>query len=146
MIPINYPEPSFRTRLEGSRELIYDGVRRRWVTLTPEEWVRQNFLHYLLAARGFPAALIAVEKEMRLGELRKRFDILVYDRDHQPWMMVECKAEGVSLDNKVLDQLLRYNIAIPVSYLIVTNGVSCFGFTRAGGKLAAIDQIPDWGT
>jgi hypothetical protein len=146
MIPINYPEPSFRTRKEGSRELIFDGLRKRWVVLTPEEWVRQNFLRYLMVDKGFPATMLAIEKEMRLGELRKRFDILVYNPAHQPWMMVECKAAGVSLDNRTLDQLLRYNMAIPVSYLIITNGISCFGFSRISGTLAAIDDIPDWGS
>jgi len=76
---------------------IFDALRKRWVKLSPEEWVRQNMVQYLLEEKSYPAALIGVEKEIKLGSLRKRFDLLVYDRAHQPWMLLECKAMEVPL-------------------------------------------------
>ena len=145
MMNINYPAPDFRIKKEGEKEFIFDSLRRKWLALTPEEWVRQNFLQYLLQVKKYPATLIALEKEIRLGELRKRFDILIYDTHHQPWMMIECKAAIIKLDEKVLEQILRYNISVPVSYLIVTNGSESMGWVRNAGKLDMIAAIPDHG-
>ena len=122
MILINYPEPVFNIKKENGKEFILDLLRKKWIALTPEEWVRQNFIQVLIHSYNYPTSLIAVEKEIMLGELKKRFDILVYDKDHKPWMMVECKAATVVLNEKVFDQLLRYNQALPVSFLIITNG------------------------
>ena len=145
MMNINYPAPDFRIKKEGEKEFIFDSLRRKWLALTPEEWVRQNFVQYLLQGKNYPVTLIAIEKEIRLGELRKRFDILVYDKNHQPWMMIECKAAVIKLDEKVLEQILRYNISVPVSYLIVTNGSESIGWFRDAGKLAMITEIPAHG-
>ncbi len=145
MVNINYPEPAFRIKTEEGKEFIFDSLRKKWIVLTPEEWVRQNFVQYLLQVKNYPASLIAIEKEIKLGELKKRFDILVYDNAHQPWMMVECKAATIKLDDKVLEQILRYNISIPVRYLVVTNGTDCFGWVRHTGRLDLIQTIPDHG-
>ena len=145
MMNINYPAPDFRIKKEGEKEFIFDSLRRKWLALTPEEWVRQNFVQYLLQVKKYPATLIALEKEIRLGELRKRFDILIYDTLHQPWMMIECKAAIIKLDEKVLEQILRYTISVPVSYLIVTNGSESRGWVRDAGKLEIIAAIPDHG-
>jgi len=145
MVMINYPEPDFRIKKEGERDSIFDPLRKKWLTLTPEEWVRQNFIRYLIAVKNYPVALIAVEKEIRLGELKKRFDILVYNDQHQPWMMIECKAMEVQLEEKVLQQLLRYQLSVPVEYLIITNGSRCFGWRKIEGKLEEINEIPGIG-
>lgn len=142
MLRINYPEHPFRFKKTDGKEFIFDEFRKSWVRLTPEEWVRQNFLQYLLKVMQYPASLIAVERELRLGELKKRFDILVYNQQHQPWLMVECKAMGIPLEESVLMQVLRYNIAVPVSYLIITNGEFCTGFVKTGTELQAIDTLP----
>jgi hypothetical protein len=144
MIKITYPSYSFKIKEETGRELIFDPLRRLWIKLTPEEWVRQNILQYLQQELKYPASLIAVEKELMLGELKKRFDILVYNRDHQPWMMIECKAMGVHLDEKVLSQILRYHIAIPVPYLVVTNGAYCAAFEKLNGVLSELKDFPKW--
>ena len=114
----------------------------KWLLLTPEEWVRQNFVQYLVRVKKYPAAFIALEKEIFLGELKKRFDILVYDREHKPWMMIECKGMDVSLDDEVLSQVLRYNISVPVPYLVITNGSYCFAASRKNGKLESLGEIP----
>ena len=142
MVAIQYPEPAFRIKKQEGREYIFDGQRRKWLLLTPEEWVRQNFVQYLVRVKKYPAAFIALEKEIFLGELKKRFDILVYDREHKPWMMIECKGMDVSLDDEVLSQVLRYNISVPVPYLVITNGSYCFAASRKNGKLESLEEIP----
>ena len=142
MIVINYPEPGFTIKEEKGKEVIFDLLRRKWVPLTPEEWVRQNFIQFLIKIHQYPATLIAIEKEIQLGELKKRFDILVYDRQHQPWMMVECKASSITLEQKVFEQLLRYNQAVPVSYMLITNGNYTYGWQKKGIELIGIDSMP----
>jgi hypothetical protein len=142
MLIIQYPEPSFRIKKEEGRELLFDRLRKKWVVLTPEEWVRQNFISYLTETMAYPLSLIAVEKEFRLGELKKRFDILVYNKQHEPWMMVECKAMDIELNDSVLQQLLRYHISLPVKYLVITNGKHCYGFRKSNGQLLEIEVLP----
>jgi len=142
MINISYPEPGFRIKKVKDKEFIFDVLRKKWLVLTPEEWVRQNFIQYLIQVKKYPASLIAIEKEIQLGELKKRFDILVYNNDHQPWMMVECKAGEIKLDDAVLQQVLRYNISLPVEFMIITNGNSTYGWQRAGNNLELINELP----
>jgi Type I restriction enzyme R protein N terminus (HSDR_N) len=142
MISVEYPAPAFKIEKRGDAEYIFDPFRKRWVVLTPEEWVRQNFLQYMLQTLNYPASLIAVEKEIRLGELKKRFDILVYNNEHAPWLMVECKAMDIVLNESVLQQALRYNISIPVAYLIITNGRECMGWCRTSGELVPVTRLP----
>lgn len=140
---INFPEPGFRIKKEEGREYIFDALRKKWVALTPEEWVRQNFVQYLLQVKNYPASLIALEKEIKLGELKKRFDILVYDNNHQPWMMIECKAVEVNLDEKVLEQVLRYNVSVPVAFIVITNGEKTYAWQRLTSGLEMLEDIPD---
>lgn len=145
MIRIDYPSYDFRIKKEKESEFIFDDFRKRWVRLTPEEWVRQNFLQYLLQEKKYPASLIAVEKEIMLGELKKRFDILVYDQQHLPWMMIECKAMQVALNEEVIEQVLRYSITVPAPYLVITNGSFCAGWKKEKGQLTEQFILPDWG-
>jgi hypothetical protein len=142
MVSINYPEPDFRIKKEAGKEFIFDTLRKKWLVLTPEEWVRQNFVQYLIKIKNYPASLIAIEKEIQLGELKKRFDILVYDKDHHPWMMVECKAAEIKLDDSVLQQALRYNISMPVQYIVITNGKETFAWIKEGQRLTLINELP----
>lgn len=142
MIKIEYPEFPFRIKKQGSSEFIFDELRHAWLRLTPEEWVRQNFVQYLVQVQKYPASLIAIEKEIRLGELRKRFDILVYDRDHQPWMMIECKEMQIDISEQILHQILRYNMAVPVRFLIITNGSYCLGYEKLADRLQLIEFLP----
>ncbi|MEJ7767536.1 MAG: type I restriction enzyme HsdR N-terminal domain-containing protein [Chitinophagaceae bacterium] len=142
MIKIEYPPHHFKIRDVNGKEIIFDAIRRAWVRLTPEEWVRQNFLQYLVQVKHYPSSLIAIEKEMLLGEMKKRFDILVYNTSHQPWMMIECKAMEIPLNEKVLHQVLNYNISIPVPYLVITNGRFMAGFHRNTTGLEMINELP----
>ncbi|RYY40969.1 MAG: type I restriction enzyme HsdR N-terminal domain-containing protein [Chitinophagaceae bacterium] len=144
MIEVRYPEPQFRYREEAGKRYVFDALRRMWLLLTPEEWVRQNFLNYLQRELHYPAAFIALEKVIRLNDLKKRFDILVYDRSHQPWMIVECKASEVPLAPHVLDQALRYNISVPVSFVVITNGPETMAWEKKDGALAELADLPYW--
>jgi len=144
MIKVNYPEPVFRFKEENGKEMIFDFIRKQWLLLNEEEWVRQNFIQFLVQEIKYPLELIAVEKEIQLGELKKRFDILVYDSDHKPWMLIECKAAEINLDEKVLHQVLRYNISIPANFLVITNGQFTYAWEKINGELQEIKQMPVW--
>jgi len=144
MIKVNYPEPIFRFKEENGKEMIFDFIRKQWLLLNEEEWVRQNFIQFLVQEIKYPLELIAVEKEIQLGELKKRFDILVYDSDHKPWMLVECKANDILLNEKVLHQVLRYNISMPANFLVITNGQFTYAWVKINGELKEIGQMPVW--
>ena len=142
MLQISYPKPAFRIKKEGGKEFIFDSLRKKWLLLTPEEWVRQNFIQYLVQVMKYPATLIAIEKEIMLGELKKRFDILIYNNEHQPWMLIECKAMDVPLSQDTMQQVLRYNIPVPVPYMLITNGNNCYGWKKGSRELELLDMLP----
>ena len=144
MIKIEFPPHQFNTKLENNTELIFDPFRKRWLMLTPEEWVRQNILQYITQIKLYPPSLIAIEKEFQLGELRKRCDVVVYDRNALPWMIIECKEMNTSLNNRVLEQVLRYHIALPAKYLLITNGKYCFAFEKKNNRFYEVDTMPDF--
>jgi hypothetical protein len=123
MEKLNLPTYSFNIKLIEQRKYIFDFIRKKFVILTPEEWVRQNFLKYLVEEKKYPASLIAVEKEFKLNQLSKRCDALIYNREGNPILIVECKAASVKIDQKVFDQIARYNMQLNVDFLVVTNGL-----------------------
>jgi len=145
MIKIYYPTHSFKIREpERGKEEIWDELRRSWVRLNPEEWVRQNFIQYLLQVKSYPASYIAAERNIKLGELNKRFDLMVFDRSARPWMLVECKAMDEKLNSRVMWQVLRYNMAIPVKYIVITNGEECHAFIRGQADFEEIAALPGY--
>ena len=144
MIAVNYPAPSFKIKQENGQHFVFDAIRKTWLVLTEEEWVRQNFIQYLVAELHYPVTLIAVEKELELNGLKKRFDVLVYDRNHQPWMLIECKAPLQVLNDAALQQVLRYHMSIPVPFLIITNGKTTYGWEKVEGELKSLDKLPEW--
>ena len=144
MIKVNYPSGAVKIEKRDDVDKVFDGIRKRWILLTPEEWVRQNLLQYLLKTQHYPASLIAIEKEIMLGELKKRCDIVVYNRDSRPWMIVECKEMNAVLDHKVVDQILRYHISLPADFLVITNGSYCFGFKKERNLFKEIDAFPNY--
>jgi hypothetical protein len=143
MIAVQFPEPQFRMKMENGKQYIFDAIRKTWLLLTEEEWVRQNFVSYLTSTLKYPSTVIALEKEIALNDLKKRFDILVYDKQHQPWMLVECKEPKVALNEDVLQQVLRYNISVPVQYIIITNGSTTVGWKK-DGDLQLLKEMPEW--
>jgi len=144
MMQIKYPEPHFKIEQKANKQYIFDAIRKIWLLLTEEEWVRQNFVNYLIMVLKYPSTLIALEKEIILHDMRKRFDILVYDRQHQPWMIIECKEPRVALSENVLQQVLRYNIRLPVEYIVITNGNNTMGWRKEGGEMNFLNELPEW--
>lgn len=143
MLKIQFPDYSFRIKKEDNKEFIFDEGRKKWVRLTPEEWVRQNFLQYLLQVKKVPLSIIAIEKEIQLAQLRKRCDLVVH-KEHKPWMIVECKEMNVPLTEAVLSQIINYNMAIPAEYLVITNGVYSYAWQRLNNDLNEIEDLPAW--
>lgn len=144
MIKIEYPEYDFKVKPEDNYRLIFDEIRKTWLKLTPEEWVRQNFVRFLIDVKNYPSALIALEKKIIVGEMVKRFDILVYNTHHRPWMMVECKSMDVPLSKEVLNQVLRYNVSVPVQFLVITNGTHCMAFKKRNMQLVPLNEFPEF--
>ncbi|MCD4695760.1 MAG: type I restriction enzyme HsdR N-terminal domain-containing protein [Bacteroidales bacterium] len=126
MQKLNLPEYSFRLREQENKKQIFDRWRKKYVVLTPEEWVRQNFIMFLVEKKKFPGSLITVEKGLQVGGRVKRTDVVVYNRQAKPLLIVECKAPEVKITETVFDQIVRYNINLNVNYLVVTNGLQHF--------------------
>lgn len=122
MIQLDFSSVELRVRKLTGTTQVFDPIRKKWVAFTPEEHVRQYILQYLIIAMKYPKGLIAVEKQVLIRNIRKRFDIVVYNREHQPWMLVECKAPEVDITDNVLRQLLQYHEQLQCSYWLVTNG------------------------
>lgn len=120
---LNLPTYSFRTKKEGGKLKIFDDIRKKFLVLTPEEWVRQNFIQYLVKDKAFPASLMAVEAGLQLNGNRFRADLVVYNKLGKPWMIVEFKAPEVKITQKTFDQIARYNLTFEVPFLIVSNGL-----------------------
>jgi type I site-specific restriction-modification system R (restriction) subunit len=126
MQELNLPAYTFRIKTEGTKKYIFDSVRKRFVLLTPEEWVRQNFIRYLTNEKKYPQALMAVEKQITLNGKLFRFDLLVYRRNGQPLLIAEFKAPGIKITQEAFDQAVRYNMALKVNRIVVSNGLQHF--------------------
>lgn len=126
MHKLNLPSYNLKMRSVGERKQIFDIIRKKYIVLTPEEWVRQNFIHYLLEEKKYSSALMSIEHPVNVNTLNQRSDIVVYNRKGEPILLVECKAPEVKIDQKVFDQIARYNMILKVPYLIVTNGMKHF--------------------
>ncbi|WP_308599859.1 type I restriction enzyme HsdR N-terminal domain-containing protein [uncultured Dysgonomonas sp.] len=124
MLELNLPSFDINVKKIGGKISILDPLRRKFVALTPEEWVRQHFVNFLLREKGYPAALIANEIQIDLNKMKKRCDSVVYNRDLSPLMIIEYKAPDVDITQQVFDQIVRYNIVLKVKYLIVSNGLN----------------------
>ncbi len=144
MIKIDYPPYQPKIKKENNTEFIFDNIRKRWVVLTPEEWVRQNFLNYLIQTKKYPSTLIAVEKEVLINGLKKRFDIVVYDTHTKPWMLIECKEMEVALTEKVLNQTLQYHSFLQPKFVVVTNGTICLAFASINNRFETLNQLPNF--
>lgn len=140
--------PSYETKFQekGGKQLIFDFLRRKYVALTPEEWVRQHFTHYLVEQKGYPRGLMANEMELRLGEKRLRCDTLLYNRNLQPQMIIEYKAPTIQLQQRVFDQITAYNILLHVDYLVVSNGLQhyCCRMDYEHHSYAFLRDIPHY--
>lgn len=123
---LNLPTYSFRIKDDREKQLIFDDVRKKFLVLTPEEWVRQNFIRFLIEAKGFSASLMAIETGLKINQNQFRADLLVYNREGKPLLVVEFKAPHVKISQDAFDQIARYNMEFKVPYLIVSNGLNHF--------------------
>jgi hypothetical protein len=126
MQPLNLPTYPFKIKSSENKYFIFDIIRKKYVVLTPEEWVRQHFIHYLIEEKKYPISLIAVEKKVTVNKLTKRTDILVFNTQGHPHIIVECKAPSINITQNTFDQIARYNLKLDATYLIVTNGLQHF--------------------
>ena len=143
MLSIKFPDYHFGLRNKEEKEQIWDAIRKKWVRLTPEEWVRQNLIQYLIQTKNYPSSLFSVEKEIQLGELKKRYDVIVY-KNAQPWMIVECKQPDVPLTGETVMQIIRYNLIVPCSYIVISNGNHSKGWYLQNGTAKEIQELPAW--
>ncbi len=141
MINISFDTYDFKIKQENDKDFIYDNIRNKWIMLTPEEWVRQNIIQYLLTTLKYPASLFSIEKEIQVGELRKRFDIVIY-KDVDPWMIIECKQTDVKLSSSTLQQTLAYNSFVKAPYLCLTNGNDTLLWKFEDNTITALQQFP----
>lgn len=144
---LNLPPFELRLRDSGGRRQVFDVLRRRYVALTPEEWVRQHFVHFLIDHKGYPKGLLANEVELRVGEKRLRCDTLLYNRAMQPQMIVEYKAPDIAITQRVFDQITAYNLLLHVDYLVVSNGRQhyCCRMDYVRQAYTFLHDIPDYG-
>ena len=138
-----YPTYPFKIQQVQGKNKIFDPFRKIWIVLTPEEWVRQNTLQYLVQTCNYPSGLIAVEKTIQLGTLSKRFDIVIY-KNNVPWMIIEYKEAAVVIGEKTLQQILQYQQVLEATYLIITNGHQTLGAKIDSGKLHALQDFPEY--
>ena len=144
---LNLPEYGARVRrLDDGAVQIYDDLRRKFVALTPEEWVRQHFVHWLLDVKHYPASLTANEVGLRLNGTLRRCDTVVFGRDGLPAVVVEYKAPEVAITQRVFDQIARYNLVMRAGYLVVSNGLDhyCCRYDHATGRYAFVREVPAW--
>ncbi len=141
---LNLPIYSFKTKTDGQITKIFDIIRRKYITLTPEEWVRQNFVQYLIHEKKFPASLLAIEMPIKYNTLKKRSDIVAFDKTGQQLLMVECKAPEIKITQSVFDQIARYNLTVNVKYLVVTNGLEhfCCMMDHGNQTYVFLEEIP----
>jgi predicted type IV restriction endonuclease len=126
---------------------IFDIIRKKYIVLTPEEWVRQHFVHYLINGLSYPKPLFRVEGSLTYNRLQKRSDILIHDREGKPWMLVECKSPSIKLTQKAFNQIAVYNMTVGARYLAVTNGMVhfCCEATTAGEDVKFMNDFPAYG-
>jgi len=121
---LNFPKFSFRFKNSENKVSIFDSIRKKFVILQPEEWVRQHCIQYLIEEKGYPKSLINVEKELIVNGLKKRYDIVVFNSDGSMHLIVECKAPTITVNQNTFDQIAQYNLVLNASYLMVTNGLN----------------------
>ena len=143
---LNFPRINLRATEENGHTLVFDRVRSTYIVLTPEEWVRQHFVHLLIKHKGFPQALMANEVQLKLNGMSRRCDTVVYNRELKPRVIVEYKAPTVNITQQVFDQICRYNMVLQVDYLIVSNGLAhyCCRIDYTTRSYTFLQEIPHY--
>lgn len=146
MLSLNLPVFEAKVTRKDGKSVIFDVIRRRYVALTPEEWVRQHFVHFLLDYKGYPQALMANEVQLQLNGTKKRCDTVLYRRNLTAQMIVEYKAPDIEITQAVFDQITRYNMVLKVDYLVVSNGIQhyCCRINYENNNYMFLPDIPDY--
>ncbi|MFV0539023.1 MAG: type I restriction enzyme HsdR N-terminal domain-containing protein [Dysgonomonas sp.] len=142
MLKLNLPPFDINVKKVNGRASVFDPIRRKFVAVSPEEWVRQHFVNFLLTEKGYPQTLIANEIQINLNGQKKRCDTVIYNREPAPVMIIEYKAPDVNITQAVFDQIVRYNIVLKVKYLIVSNGLNHY-CCRMDYQNQTYDYLPD---
>lgn len=146
MQELNFPKFSFRFKNNENKVSIFDTIRKKFVILQPEEWVRQHCIQYLITEKGYPKSLINVEKELKINQLKKRYDIVIYNTDGSIHLIVECKAPKIDIKQDTFDQIARYNLELNATFLMVTNGINHYycQMDFKNEKYKFLKSIPDY--
>jgi len=146
MQKLNLPEYSFRIKTTEGKSYIFDSLRKKYVRLTPEEWVRQNFVQFLIAIKNYSVSLITVEAAVKVNGNPQRADLVVFDRTGNPALVAEFKAPEIKISQQTFDQIVRYNMQLKVKFLIVSNGLDhfCCRINYADSSYAFLPEIPDF--
>ena len=144
-IPLNLPHYAFKLSQKDDVVFVFDELRKKDLVLTPEEWVRQHFVQYLIHQKKYPKTLIKLEGGLKLNNLQKRTDILIFDKAGEPCVLVECKATSVKIDQRVFDQAARYNMIHKVKYLVVSNGLQhyCCALNYENNTYQFLKELPE---
>lgn len=140
---LNLPPFSHRTKESEGKTYIFDDFRKKFVFLSPEEWVRQHLLHYLVRHKNYPKTLIKIESGLKYNKLQKRSDVLVYDRNAKPFLLAECKSSDIKLDEKTVKQISTYNMEIGARFLLITNGMDLYCWERDEKNINFLEKLPD---
>ena len=148
MIRLNLPEYEINVVERDGKRMIFDFLRRKYVALTPEEWVRQHFTHFLVSQKGYPKTLLANEAQLQIGDKHLRCDTVLYNKEMQPLMIVEYKAPQIQLQQKTLDQIAAYNLLLHADFLVVSNGLQhyCCQMVYEQRTYRFLTEIPDYAT
>lgn len=144
MKDLSLPSYGARVRAESGEIQIWDEFRMKWVVCTPEEWVRQHFVHFIANHLGFPKGRIGLEITLNVNQMKKRADVCVFDKTGKPYILAECKAPDVNLDDKVFEQISRYNLSLNAPFLLITNGIKhyCAKIDLKQKKWELISEFP----
>lgn len=148
MWQLNLPEYNFRIKKTDEKLQIFDNQRKRYVSLTPEEWVRQHFIRFLIDKKGYPAAHIAVEKQLKMNGMKKRCDAILYNKDAEPIMIIEFKAPNISISQATFDQIAVYNAKLKVNFFMISNGIEhyCCRVNTETTRYEFFSDIPEFNT
>lgn len=143
---LNFPKFSFRFKNSENKISIFDVIRKKFVILQPEEWVRQHCVHYLIDYKGYPKSLINVEKELKINNLKKRYDIIIFKPDGNIELIVECKSPSILINQATFDQIAQYNLSLNANYLMITNGLNHYycQMDYTAEKYQFLKDIPDY--
>ncbi|WP_298420665.1 type I restriction enzyme HsdR N-terminal domain-containing protein [uncultured Kordia sp.] len=146
MEPLNFPKYTFRFKNRENKIYIFDAIRKKFVVLTPEEWVRQHTVQFLLQEKKYPISLMNVEKELIFNGLKKRYDVVIFNSDGSIFLVVECKRSTITINQKTFDQIAQYNMILEAEYLMVTNGLNHYYCTMdyEAKRYDFLREIPDY--